>query len=156
MSIPPASTGTVTVPSLVVRDNNGVDTHDRFTWGTKLEILGSDATGAFLQVSGPNSDGQPTIGFVKKEFVQVDDQSSGGASTRGGGARAGTSNTLPPDIIAAAQSSQQKWGIPASVTIAQWALESGWGKYMPPDSNNPFGIKAVDQEPFVSASTQEY
>lgn len=34
-----------------------------------------------------------------------------------------------PDIIASAQASQRKWRVPASVTIAQWALESGWGAH---------------------------
>jgi len=33
-----------------------------------------------------------------------------------------------PYAIAAAKASQAKWHIPASVTIAQWAVESGWGK----------------------------
>ena len=30
-------------------------------------------------------------------------------------------------------------GLPAALSIAQWALESGWGKYAP--GNNCFGIK---------------
>ena len=34
-----------------------------------------------------------------------------------------------PYIIASAQASQRKWRVPASVTIAQWALESGWGAH---------------------------
>ena len=63
--------------------------------------------------------------------------------------------TPPDDVIAAAQTSQRKYGIPASITIAQWALESGWGKHLPPGSNNPFGIKAVGDEPYVISSTQE-
>jgi kumamolisin len=70
--------------------------------------------------------------------------------------RSATSTLLTQDVITAAQASQQKWGIPASITIAQWALESGWGKHMPPDSNNPFGIKAVDGQPFVEVPTHEY
>jgi predicted chitinase len=72
------------------------------------------------------------------------------------GPRAAAATLLTQDIITAAQASQQKWGIPTSVTIAQWALESGWGKHMPPDSNNPFGIKAVDGQPFVQVPTREY
>ncbi len=65
------SPATVTVPSLMVRDNNGADTGDRFSLDTILTVLGVDATGALLQVSGPNIDGKPTIGFVKKDFVQL-------------------------------------------------------------------------------------
>jgi flagellum-specific peptidoglycan hydrolase FlgJ len=35
---------------------------------------------------------------------------------------------VPADIVAAAQRSHRKWGIPASISLAQWALESGWGQ----------------------------
>ena len=51
------------------------------------------------------------------------------------------SHPIPQDVIAAAQSAAAKWGIPASVSLAQWALESGWGAHCP--GNNPFGIKAM-------------
>jgi flagellum-specific peptidoglycan hydrolase FlgJ len=66
-----------------------------------------------------------------------------------------------PDVVAAAQAATRKWGVPASVTLAQWALESGWGKDMPPGSFNPFGIKArlnkagQPLEPAVAAATTE-
>jgi flagellum-specific peptidoglycan hydrolase FlgJ len=44
----------------------------------------------------------------------------------------------------AAQSAQKKWGVPASVTIAQAILESGWGQSaLAKQANNFFGIKAV-------------
>jgi flagellum-specific peptidoglycan hydrolase FlgJ len=60
----------------------------------------------------------------------------------------------PADVIAAAQAGAAKWGVPASVTLAQWALESGWGQHMPPGSNNPFGIKArPGVDPAVNAQT---
>jgi flagellum-specific peptidoglycan hydrolase FlgJ len=35
---------------------------------------------------------------------------------------------IPMDVLAAACRSETAHGIPASVTLAQWALESGWGK----------------------------
>lgn len=65
--------------------------------------------------------------------------------------------TPPADIIAAAQEAQRKWKIPASVSLAQWALESGWGKHMPPGSNNPFGMKvrAGHDDPSVTVPTRE-
>jgi len=47
--------------------------------------------------------------------------------------------TVSPSIIAAAQSAMSDWRVPASVSIAQFALESCWGAHMP--GNNPFGIK---------------
>lgn len=63
---------------------------------------------------------------------------------------------IPKDVIAAAQAAQKKWTVPASVTIAQWAIESGFGQHMPAASNNPFGIKARPGQPSVSAMTTEY
>jgi len=65
------------------------------------------------------------------------------------------SGTFPPDVIAAAQASHNAWKIPASVTLAQWALESNWGRAMPAGSNNPFGIKAAAGQPYVKATTRE-
>jgi Mannosyl-glycoprotein endo-beta-N-acetylglucosaminidase len=62
---------------------------------------------------------------------------------------------IPQEIIAAAQGSHTTWNIPASVTIAQWIVESYWGNSMPAGSNNPFGIKAVGNQPFVEAHTHE-
>ena len=62
---------------------------------------------------------------------------------------------VPPDVVEAAVASRVKWNVPASVTLAQWAVESAWGAAMPPDSNNPFGIKAVGNDPAVDAQTRE-
>ena len=45
-----------------------------------------------------------------------------------------------PDVIAAARAAQSKWKVPASVSLAQWALESGWGRALS-GRNNPFGMK---------------
>ncbi len=61
----------------------------------------------------------------------------------------------PPEVVEAAISSRKKWSVPASVTMAQWAVESAWGASMPPDSNNPFGIKALPGEPAVESATRE-
>jgi hypothetical protein len=66
-----------------------------------------------------------------------------------------STSRFPADIIQAARASQQRWQVPASITLAQWALESGFGKHMPSGSNNPFGIKAGKNAPFVEANTVE-
>jgi flagellum-specific peptidoglycan hydrolase FlgJ len=70
----------------------------------------------------------------------------------------GTSS-FPADVISAARAAQAKWGIPASITLGQWAYESGFGHHMPSGSNNPFGIKANkhDRETgnYVEAMTGE-
>ncbi|WP_257755190.1 glucosaminidase domain-containing protein [Burkholderia glumae] len=47
-----------------------------------------------------------------------------------------------PAAVAAALRTQQLYGVPAAVTLAQYGLESGFGSKMPPGSNNPFGIHA--------------
>ena len=62
---------------------------------------------------------------------------------------------LPQPIIDAAVASNLHWKVPAAVTLAQWAVESAWGAAMPPNSNNPFGIKAVADQPAVETQTQE-
>ncbi len=62
---------------------------------------------------------------------------------------------LPPEVIEAAIASRRRWNVPASVTIAQWAVESSWGAAMPSGSNNPFGIKAAVGEPSVESPTRE-
>lgn len=61
------------------------------------------------------------------------------------------------DIIAAGKKTMKATGIPASVSIAQYALESGWGKHMPTGSNNPFGMKvrAGGTDPYVETQTRE-
>ncbi len=53
---------------------------------------------------------------------------------------------------------EEKHGVPAPVIIAQGALESGWGRYMPPGSNNLFGIKHHDspEHDYVVAPTHEH
>lgn len=63
--------------------------------------------------------------------------------------------SFPPEVVSAAQASMRKWKVPASVTLAQWALESNYGRSMPHGSNNPFGIKALPGQAFVVAWTHE-
>jgi hypothetical protein len=64
---------------------------------------------------------------------------------------------VPMDLIKGAIAAEQTYGVPASVSLAQWALESGWGQSMPPGSNNPFGMKARANEtgPVVYVDTKE-
>lgn len=58
---------------------------------------------------------------------------------------------------AAAKASQQKYGVPASITIAQAILESGWGEsQLAKQCNNFFGIKDVDHESYQEFPTTEY
>lgn len=48
--------------------------------------------------------------------------------------------TAEQNAIAMAKQSEVAAGIPWQLTVAQWALESGWGKHQP--GWNAFGIKA--------------
>lgn len=64
--------------------------------------------------------------------------------------------TLPENITTAAQASAKATEVPASVTLAQYILETGWGAHMPLNSNNPFGIKALKGQPEVICETNEY
>ena len=68
---------------------------------------------------------------------------------------AGHFGKVPPDVADAAVASRLRWTVPASVTVAQWAVESAWGASMPPGSNNPFGIKATGEQPAVDSPTRE-
>lgn len=61
---------------------------------------------------------------------------------------------IPREVIDSAIASQHHWGVPASISIAQWALESNWGRSFS-GKNNPFGIKALPGQPFTSRRTWE-
>jgi flagellum-specific peptidoglycan hydrolase FlgJ len=61
------------------------------------------------------------------------------------------------DIALAAVASEAETDVPAELTTAQAILETGWGRYMPPNSNNLFGIKDTDRYPGASyAMTTEW
>jgi len=60
-------------------------------------------------------------------------------------------------ILPAALASQEQFGIPASVTIAQAILESGWGQSkLALEAHNYFGVKARAGEPFMMFPTPEF
>lgn len=67
-----------------------------------------------------------------------------------------------PMIAPSAQLYQQKHGIFASITIAQAALETGWGRFLPVDkydgreSFNLFGVKGEGPAGSVLCDTQEF
>jgi Mannosyl-glycoprotein endo-beta-N-acetylglucosaminidase len=77
-----------------------------------------------------------------------------------GARHAGAALGVPKEIADLAQASQDKYGIPAAVTTAQWQLESTGGKSMPRGSNSPFGVKATKDQiangQFVEATTTEH
>ncbi len=62
------------------------------------------------------------------------------------------------NTVLAAQQTQRSYGVPASITIAQAILESGWGESaLAVKANNYFGIKAaLTSEPYVEFPTTEF
>ena len=60
----------------------------------------------------------------------------------------------PADVIAAAEDTYRDLGAYASVTLAQWALESTYGAHLS-GRNNPFGIKGRLGEDCTSCVTHE-
>ena len=49
--------------------------------------------------------------------------------------------TFSPEVIRLAQETQEKYGVPAYVTLAQYATESGYGKsWLARNANNYFGM----------------
>lgn len=73
-------------------------------------------------------------------------------------------NAYLKTVVPAAQATQRKWGVPASVTIAQAILESsndrGWGmSRLAVFANNYFGIKATDlanPDSYIQVETKEF
>lgn len=64
---------------------------------------------------------------------------------------------FPLEVIAAAQKCEIATRIPASVTLAQWAVESKWGERVTGKNNN-FGIKArqgANPNSFTMCATHE-
>ena len=63
---------------------------------------------------------------------------------------------IPADVIAAARAAQARRHVPASVSLAQWAIESGWGAHSP--GGNPFGMKprAGKNDPCQTLKTLEW
>jgi flagellum-specific peptidoglycan hydrolase FlgJ len=69
-------------------------------------------------------------------------------------------NDFLKSVVPAAQAAQRKWSVPASVTIAQAILESGWGQSaLARKAYNFFGIKAVAHatpDGYVEFPTSEF
>lgn len=98
--------------------------------------------------------GEPDIG---KPPAASSPRASGVFFDKGPRLLPATNGPFPADIIRGAIEAGDAFDayIWPSVTLAQWALESNYGKAMPKGSNNPFGIKANGDQPSVDAMTWE-
>jgi hypothetical protein len=60
----------------------------------------------------------------------------------------------PDDLVEAAQASEAETGVPTSITLGQWAIESAYGTATP--ANNPFGIQAYGDQPGTVQATHDF
>ncbi|SEK91638.1 Flagellum-specific peptidoglycan hydrolase FlgJ [Stigmatella aurantiaca] len=105
-----------------------------------FEKLGATIGGA---TGGTPSTGTPSTGTP----------STGGVT----GPLPKTGNAFMDKMAADAIKSQRETGVPASVTLAQAALESGWGKSgLSTKGNNFFGIKGKGPAGSVTMPTKEF
>lgn len=70
--------------------------------------------------------------------------------------KAMTVKNIPPEAVIAAQKTMRGYGIPASATLAQAILESGWFQHHLAEAHNYFGIKGSSAWGFVEVPTREY
>lgn len=141
--------GTISTWSVKLRDGpDGEPLPGFVSAGGEVDVKADDGSGWLLVVA--EIDGEKRLGFLDGcyVFIDQDPQASNLLATRPEG--------FTYEIIAAAQEANRKRYIPASVTLAQWALHSAFGRLTPPGSNNPFGIKAADATDSVVARTRQH
>ncbi len=141
-------TGKINTWSVKLRDGPGGDELPGFVAiGEEVDVKVDDGSGWLLVVA--QIDGNRRLGFLDGCYVLLEPE------------------PLPPaipvapqggfgfDVVRAAQETNRKLVFPASVTLAQWALESDFGRLTPPDSNNPFRIKPIDGQEKIEARTKQ-
>ncbi len=114
-----------------------------------LQITGERENGrapVYYEDFGPG--GRKLAGWVKLEALQPTAAVSRVTPSSRGGARPASESLVPERFIASmlagAQESERETGVPTSVTLAQAALESDWGRsLLSLKGQNYFGIKAL-------------
>jgi len=142
------STGKINTWSVKLRDGpNGNELPGFVANGEEVDVKVDDGSGWLLVVA--KIDGQKRLGFLDGCYVLLEQESLPSANP------VAPEGGFGVDVVHAAQEAHHKWGIPASVTLAQWALESNFGRLTPPDSNNPFRINSIDGQEKVEARTKQ-
>jgi hypothetical protein len=141
-------TGKINTWSVKLRDGPDGDELPGFVAiGQEVEVKVDDGSGWLLVVA--EIDGSRRLGFVDGCYVLLEPEAPGAAipvAPEGG---------IGFDVIRAAQEAGRKRGVPASVPLAQWALESNFGRLTPPGSNNPFRVRALDGQEKVEARMKQ-
>jgi flagellum-specific peptidoglycan hydrolase FlgJ len=80
-----------------------------------------------------------------------------GSPSQGNGPATSAQRAFIAGLVPGAVAAQQKYGVPASVTIAQAIDESGWGQSsLAAQNHNLFGIKGAGPAGSVTLPTQEF
>jgi len=134
--------GTISTWSVKLRDGpDGKQLPGFVAMGAAVDVKADDGSGWLLVTA--DIDGERRLGFIDGCYVLVDhDPPMPTAMPPGGFTR---------DVVSAAREASRKLHVPASVILAQWALDSAFGRLTPPASNNPFAIEAVDGQPYIVA-----
>ena len=141
-------TGKINTWSVKLRDSpDGNQLPGIIAIGDEVDVKADDGSGWLLVVA--QIDGEKRLGFLDGCYVLLEQealQSTVPVAPEGG---------VGIDVIRAAQEAQRTLRIPTSAILAKWALESNFGRLTPPGSNNPFRIKAIDEQEKVEARTRE-
>jgi hypothetical protein len=141
-------TGKINTWSVKLRDGPDGDELPGFvSIGQEVDVKVDDGSGWLLVVA--EIDGERRLGFLDGCYVLLELEALGSSvpvAPLGG---------FGIDIIRAAKEASRNRSIPASVTLAQWALESDFGRLTPPSSNNPFRVKATDGQEKVEARMKQ-
>jgi hypothetical protein len=139
-------TGKINTWSVNLRDGPDGDELPGFVAiGQEVDVKVDDGSGWLLVVA--EIDGLRRLGFVDGCYVLMEPEAPAIPVAPEGG--------IGFDVIRAAQEAGRKRGVPASAPLAQWALESNFGRLTPPGSNNPFRVKALDGQEKVEARMKQ-
>lgn len=100
-------------------------------------------------------------GYIPRGSSGSSSYASGSSAAESGALASYRGGKLPPAQFVAlfgpvAQASMRNTGVPASVTLAQAILETGWGSSSIGDAKNLFGIKGTGPAGTTRVSTKEY
>ena len=147
---------TTTTPSGTSSDSSKTGTSAETNAGTTTTPTTSTTTDtAAGQQAVSGLDGEPVAGTATAANQSSEVAAAESRLNQWSGGR-----LSPADFVAMlgpiARATMQKMGVPASIIIAQAALETGWGASSIGTAKNLFGIKGTGPAGSVSVPTREY